>query len=180
MNLFFRRLWVYLRAQFSSKSQPLTDVYRLSFRVWLTDQDMFLHMTNSRYLSFSDLARMNMAIRTGIWKVLKQRNWTLDILGQTRTISRMLKSPQTFVLACQIEGWTEDEIAICFRFQRGEKIHAEVKSLVQVSNDLGERVAVSELLKALDVQDASPQLSEGFEDLKQTIPAGAAIVSNQQ
>jgi len=170
MNLFFRRLWVYLRAQFSSKKQPLTDVYSLNFRVWLTDQDMFLHMTNSRYLSFSDLARLNMSIRTGIWTVLKQRKWTFDVLGQTRTISRMLKSPQTFEIACQIEGWTDDEIAICHRFQRSGKVHAEVNTLMQISDETGNPIAVADLLNALNSQLSSPNLSEGFELLKQSLP----------
>ena len=50
MNLFFRRLWVYLRANLSPKTAPVDTEFRLNFRVWLTDQDMFLHMTNSRYL----------------------------------------------------------------------------------------------------------------------------------
>lgn len=130
---------------------------------------MFLHMTNSRYLSFSDLARLNMAIRTGIWAVLKKRKWTLDVLGQTRTISRMLKSPQTFEIVCQIEGWTDNEIAICHRFQRSDKVHAEVKTLMQISDEVGNQVPVADLLSALDSQLSSPNLSEGFELLKQSL-----------
>ncbi|MHA7899979.1 MAG: thioesterase family protein [Henriciella sp.] len=174
MNLFFRKLWIYLRAQFSSKSEPFDQVYCLNFRVWLTDQDMFLHMTNSRYLSISDLGRMNMLIRTGIWRLLKQRKWTLGVQGQTRTIARMLKSPQTFEIACQIEGWTEDLIAICHRFQRGGKVHAEIKTLMHLTGADGRRIPVSALLEALGTTAASPPLSEGFEELLQSITSEAA------
>ena len=136
-------------------------------------------MTNSRYLSFSDLARLNMLIRTGIWKILKQENWTLDILGQTRTISRMLKSPQTFILGCQIEGWTDDTIAICHRFQRGEKVHAEVRSLMQLTDRQGNTVPVSELLNALNAQQTSPKLSEGFEDLRKSLRLAVIDADNK-
>ena len=84
MNLFFRRFWVILTTMLSSEKGALDKAYVRSYRVWLTDQDMFMHMTNSRYLSFSDLARMNLLIRTGLQKALKQNNWRLEICGQTR------------------------------------------------------------------------------------------------
>lgn len=165
MNLFFRRLWVYLRAQLSPKGAPITDVYSLHFRVWLTDQDTFLHLTNSRYLSFSDLGRLNMLIRSGIHDILEREAWDIVICSQTRTIARMLKSPQTFEMACQITGWTDEHIAICHRFQRSSKVHAEVNTLVQIRTRAGDAVPVSALLEQLDVSDPSPQLSSVFADL---------------
>ena len=167
MNLFFRRLWVYLRAQLSSKDGTFTDVYSLDFRVWLTDQDAFLHLTNSRYLSFSDLGRLNMLIRSGIWAVLKQQGWEIVICGQTRTIARMLKSPQTFEMACQITGWTDEHLAICHRFQRSDKVHAEVNTLVRIQTRAGAVIPVSDLLDQLQVSAPSPQLTDVFSDLVQ-------------
>lgn len=165
MNLFFRRLWVFLRAQLSSKNGVFTNVFSLNFRVWLTDQDTFLHLTNSRYLSFSDLGRMNMLIRTGIWGLLRDESWELVVCSQTRTIARMLKSPQTFEMACQITGWTDDYLAICHRFQRGEKIHAEVNTLMTVQGSDGAAVPIPMFLAALKVSDPSPELTSVFADL---------------
>lgn len=165
MNLFFRRLWVFLRAQLSPKGGSITDIYSIYFRVWLTDQDTFLHLTNSRYLSFSDLGRLNMLIRSGIRSVLQRESWELVICSQTRTIARMLKSPQTFEMACQITGWTDEHIAICHRFQRSSKVHAEVNTLVQIRTQAGEVVPVSGLLEQLEVSAASPQLTSVFADL---------------
>lgn len=165
MNLFFRRLWVYIRAQLSSKDGLITDIYSIPFRVWLTDQDTFLHLTNSRYLSFSDLGRLNMLIRSGIREILQREAWDLVICSQTRTIARMLKSPQTFEMACQITGWTDEHLAICHRFQRSSKTHAEVNSLVRIQNRAGEIIPVSHLLQALEVSDPSPPLTSVFADL---------------
>ncbi|MFN3214544.1 MAG: thioesterase family protein [Henriciella sp.] len=165
MNLFFRRLWVYLRAQLSSKDGAFTDTYSLYFRVWLTDQDAFLHLTNSRYLSFSDLGRLNMLIRSGIRNVLQREDWAIVICSQTRTIARMLKSPQTFEMACQITGWTDEHLAICHRFQRSQKVHAEVNTLVQIQTKAGDVIPIQELLSHLQVSAPSPQLTDVFADL---------------
>ena len=165
MNLFFRKLWVYLRAQLSSKQGVLTDAYRLTFRVWLTDQDMFLHMTNSRYLSFSDLARMNMLIRTGLWRVMKVNGWSLDALAQTRTIARMLKSPQTFDITCRVEAWDEDHLAICHCLERNGKIHAELRALMQLHDADRNPVPVASLLNALGYQEASAEMPANFQNL---------------
>ena len=165
MNLFFRRLWVYLRAQLSSKDGLITDIYSIHFRVWLTDQDTFLHLTNSRYLSFSDLGRLNLLIRSGIRNILQTESWEVVVCSQTRTIARMLKSPQTFEMACQITGWTNDHIAICHRFQRSSKVHAEVNTLVQLQTRAGDVVPVSALLERLKVSTPSPQLTSVFADL---------------
>ena len=165
MNLFFRRLWVYLLAQLSSKDGPITDPYSLDFRVWLTDQDAFLHLTNSRYLSFSDLGRLNLLIRSGIWDLLKRNDWEMVICSQTRTIARMLKSPQTFEMACQITGWTEEYLAICHRFQRSSKVHAEVNTLLRIETRAGDIVPVSQFLAQMQVTTPSPQLTDVFTDL---------------
>ena len=173
MNLFFRRLWVYLRAQLSSKDGGFTDVYSVDFRVWLTDQDAFLHLTNSRYLSFSDLGRLNLLVRSGIWAVLKRQGWDIVICSQTRTIARMLKSPQTFEMACQITGWTDEHLAICHRFKRSERVHAEVNTLVQIQTRAGVVIPAAELLEQLRVSAPSPQLTAVFSDLVQRANSSA-------
>lgn len=165
MNLFFRKLWVYLAAQLSTKQGGLTDAYRLTFRVWLTDQDMFLHMTNSRYLSFSDLARLNMLIRTGLRRVMKVNNWSLDAVAQTRTIARMLKSPQTFDITCQIEAWDEHHLAICHCLERNGKIHAELRALMQFHDADRNPVPVAAIMSALEYDQASAEMPAAFRNL---------------
>lgn len=180
MNLFLRRLWVFLRAHFTGKNGPIDDIYTLNFRVWITDQDMFLHMTNSRYLSFSDLGRLNMLMRNGIWRSLKAQNWQLEVRGQTRTISRMLKSPQTFEMACQVEGWTDDLLAICHRFQRGNKVHAEVKTLMQICDRDGNIIPVTSLLEQLRISAPSPKLTEGFQELLDSLGVAKTQIASAQ
>lgn len=169
MNLFFRRLWVLLVASLSSKSAPLDQACSLNYRVWFTDQDMFMHMTNSRYLSFSDLARFNLLIRTGLMKALKQNRWRLEICGQTRTITRMLKAPQSFRMACEIEGWSDQHIAFNHAFKRRGNTHAVVNTLMRVSDMEGNTIAPQQLIDAVRWKDVSPAMPEAFVGLAKEI-----------
>ena len=168
MNLFFRRLWIYLRASLSAKNTPLDNDFRLTFRVLLTDQDMFLHMTNSRYLSFSDLGGLNLFIRTGLWRALKANGWSLEIAAQTRIIARMLKSPQTFELVSTLDGWTDDYLALGQCFQRGPMVHADVKSLMRIVDSGGTQIKTRPLLDAIGASGPSPDLPIGFSNLLET------------
>lgn len=174
MNLFFRRLWVLISASLSAKTAPLDRANVLTYRVWFTDQDMFMHMTNSRYLSFSDLARLNLLIRTGIMKALKQNGWRLDICGQTRTITRMLKAPQAFRMTCEIEGWSDQHIAFHHAFSRRGATHAVVNTLMRVSDAQGRTVPPQLLVDAVRWKDASPVLSDSFLSLAEEIESAAS------
>ena len=129
---------------------------------------MFLHMTNSRYLSFSDLGGLNMLIRTGLWRSLRAKNWTLEIAAQSRIIARMLKSPQTFELVSTLDGWVDDYLAIGQRFQRGAMVHAEVKSLMRIVDAQGNTVDAQVLLNEIGISTPSPELPIGFENLLET------------
>ena len=169
MNLFFRRIWVLLLASFSSQREPLNRAFARTYRVWLTDQDMFMHMTNSRYLSFSDLARLNLLVRTGMMKVLQRNNWKLEICGQTRTITRMLKAPQAFKMTCEIEGWSDKYVAFHHAFLRRGNTHAVVNTLMQVTDAQGQVVIPQDLIDALSWSEPSPKLPTPFLGLAREI-----------
>ena len=175
MNLFFRRFWLYLTTLFTSKNEPLLHEHSRRFRVWLTDQDMFLHMTNSRYLSFSDLARLNLLMRTGLHKQLHKHGWSLQICAQTRTITRMLKAPQSFSATCEIMGWTDQYLAFRHQFRRGEKIHAEVNTVMRIDGADGGQVAVAALLDAAKRNGPAPELPKMFSNLIQQANAAKAL-----
>jgi acyl-CoA thioesterase FadM len=165
MNLLFRLLWVMLRARFGAPHAPLTDPARLKFRVWLTDQDMFLHMTNSRYLSFSDLGRVDLFSRSGLRKQIKANGWRLEICGQTMTINRMLKAPKPFTLETQIHGWDDRFLALGQTFLRGGKNHARVVTLLELLDRSGNPVPPQDLIDQIDPELTSPDLSPALIEL---------------
>ena len=45
MNLFFRLIGVVIAALLRKEDTELLGTTKLKFRVWLTDHDMFMHMT---------------------------------------------------------------------------------------------------------------------------------------
>ena len=118
MNLLLRLMWIVLRARFAARHTPLTAPIRRRFRVWLTDQDMFLHMTNSRYLSFSDLGRVDLFTRSGLNRLLRQKGWRTSISAQTMTINRMLKTPNAFELETRVHGWNDQFLVVEQTFLR--------------------------------------------------------------
>ena len=158
MNLFLRLAWVWLRAVFSGPHKPLTRPRQLGFSVRLTDQDMFMHMTNSRYLSFSDLGRVDIAMRTKLSRALKRKGWRTEICGQGMTINRMLKAPKSFQLETQICGWDEHYLAISQIFLRGGKNHASVNTLLKVHDKSGNLIAPQLLIDLVEPGLSSPAL----------------------
>ncbi|MEM9054006.1 MAG: acyl-CoA thioesterase [Pseudomonadota bacterium] len=177
MNLFLRLMLLFIRAQFSSKKEALVKPYKLTFRVWLTDQDMFMHMTNSRYLSFSDLGTINFIIRSGSMKQLNKNGWYPVICGQTMSVSRMLKTPQAFVVTSQIMGWTEKYVGIRHTFERKGKVHAEVNVIARFASRDRKPVTPQQMVDAVNWTGETPELPELYLDLIDRVEAGRAEIS---
>jgi acyl-CoA thioesterase FadM len=68
MNLWVRLFFFFCRALCSKDSSALYDRRAISFRVMPWDCDTNWHLTNSRYLSFMDLGRLDFFYYTGLWK----------------------------------------------------------------------------------------------------------------
>lgn len=171
MNLLFRLIWVMLRARFGAKHEPITEPSELRFRVWITDQDMFLHMTNSRYLSFSDLGRIDLFIRSGLRQSMRSMGWQTEICGQTMTINRMLKAPKPFIVETHIHGWDDRFLVIGQRFMRNGRNHAGVVTLLALQDQSGEKVAPQDLIDMINPGLESPQLAAPYADLIETTRA---------
>lgn len=165
MNLLFRLIWVLIQATIGAKHTPLTDPRRTKFTVWITDQDMFLHMTNSRYLSFADLGRVDLTARTGLRKAMSRQNWRAEICGQIVTINRMLKAPNRFGLETQIRGWDDQYIAVSQVFLRHGKTHASVNTLLKVLAKDKTLIPPQNLVDTVAPGLASPPLPDLFTDL---------------
>ena len=165
MNLLFRLILVMIRARFGAGHNPITAPAQVNFRVWLTDQDMFLHMTNSRYLSFSDLGRVDLFIRLGLRKLLKANRWRAEICGQTMTINRMLKAPKSFALETQIHGWDDRFLVLGQRFLRNGRNHAGVVTLLAITDSSGNPVSPQSLFDQIEPGVQSPELPQTFIDL---------------
>ena len=165
MNLFFRLLGVIITALFRKQDTDLLGTTKLNFRVWLTDQDMFMHLTNSRYLSFSDLGTINYIVRIGYMSVFRDRGWTPVICAQTMNVSRMLKTPQDFEVHTRLTGWDDTYIGLQHSFIRKGKSHAEVYVIARLAGRDGSRPTPHDLVAAGGKTEKSPPLPKPFLEL---------------
>lgn len=165
MNLLLRLIWVLLQAAIGKPHAPLTAPRRATFTVWLTDQDMFLHMTNSRYLSFADLGRVDLTARAGLRKAMNRHRWRAEICGQIMTINRMLKAPNRFQLETRICGWDDRYLAVEQTFIRRARTHASVNTLLRVQDRDGTPIPPQALIDEIDPGRPSPKLPDLFLDL---------------
>jgi len=169
VNLFFRLVRIFLSAIFSKKDGGITDLYNLKFSVWLTDQDMFAHMTNSRYFSFADLGTINFIIRSGCMGTMRKRGWIPVILSEKVVISKMLKFPQAFELESQITCWDETYVCLQHKFVRNGRVHATVNALARFASTDRSEVNPDMVLEAVGHKISSPPLTKTFLELRQDI-----------
>ena len=165
MNLFFRLVWVFLKASFAKEKITVLGSAVLKFRVWLTDQDMFAHLTNSRYMSFSDLGTINFIIRSGFWGVMRKRGWFPVICAQSMTVSRMLKTPQAFEVSTNLVGWNDTYVGISHTFTRHGQVHAQVNVLARFTSGKRKKITPQDVIRAAGSDTQSPQMPEAFERL---------------
>ncbi len=71
------------------------------------DLDVFRHMTNSRYLGFCDLSRLDLLVRAGYWAEVKRRGWFPVVAAQTITYRRSLTLGQKFEVHTRMLGFDE-------------------------------------------------------------------------
>lgn len=68
---------------------------------------MFLEMNNGRVLTLYDLGRFNLAIRTGLGKVLKQKRWGLVVAGNSIRYRRRIRAFEKVTMRTQVAYYDE-------------------------------------------------------------------------
>ena len=175
MNLFFRLLFVFIRASLAKEKVSLLDAVHLRSRVMLTDQAMFAHMTNSRYFSFSDLGVINYIVRTGFWPKLRKRGWFPVVCAESVVFARMLRWRDRFVITTRLVAWTDTYICLQHDFTRQDKATATVRIVARFASRKRDRVTMDDVIELLAVDQTSPPLPEVFarmiDDIEAARPA---------
>jgi acyl-CoA thioesterase FadM len=105
MNLWIRLLWLLLTARSRPALSLPGDVSSVSFRVWPHDLDPSIHMNNGRYLTLMDLGRLDVLIRSGLWRALVQNKWTPIASAITIRFRRELRPFQKFRIETRLLCW---------------------------------------------------------------------------
>ncbi|HEY4996302.1 MAG TPA: thioesterase family protein [Aestuariivirga sp.] len=156
MNLWFRLIRILLSGIFAPHvawDKP-TQVH---FRVWPSDLDINLHMTNSRYLALMDLGRTNLLLQSGLWKFIRREKLAPVIAGSLVRFRRPIKLFDRITLTTQVIGWDSKWMFIEHRLERrGELACQAIVKGVFVGN--AGSVSPSVIAKRLGQDAASPPL----------------------
>lgn len=150
MNLYIRLLRTLLLSWLGPKASML-DELRLSYRVWPLDLDFNLHMNNGRYLTMMDLGRMQLLVRSGLFKHVLANGW-MPVVGTVNMRFRRSLSPfQKYILSTRLHSWDEKWFYIEQRFLVGEEVYAVgmVKALILGK---GKPVPMKDMLAKMGVE----------------------------
>jgi len=157
MNRLLRLLWLMWRSPRRSKVSAFGPCLT-PFRVWFTDLDPLMHMNNGIYLCIMDLARLDLMIRSGLWRILNAEQWYPVVAAETIQFRRSLNLFQRFSISTRVLGWDEKAIVIEQRFMRGEEVVAHALVRARLLRRSGGNVAPRELALAAGLDPDSPPL----------------------
>lgn len=157
MSLLIRLLLVVLTSRRRSRLHVL-DTCVTPFRVWLNDLDVLLHMNNGRYFTILDLARVDLMMRSGLWRQLKTRGWYPVVTLETMRFHRSLELGNRYNVQTRVIGWDEKHIFIEQGFVRDDVQVALAVVRARFLKRSGGTVTTAELLQLAEITQPSPEL----------------------
>jgi acyl-CoA thioesterase FadM len=92
------------------------DESRLSFRCLPSDIDRNIHLNNARYMMLADVGRIDIFLRSGLFRLCRQRGWTPMMGGLQAAYVREIRLWQRFEVVTTIETWEGGEMIGRHRF----------------------------------------------------------------
>ena len=162
MNLWLRQIWLLLTTRLRPMLVLPAEVSVLPFRVWFHDIDASLHMNNGRYWTLMDLGRLDLMLRSGLWKAVLRHRWLPVVNAGSIRFRRGMRLFRPFRLETKILCWSETWLVMQHRVlmqgRDGGEIVAAV-ALVRVAlYDRRARayVPVARLLGEIGMEAQSP------------------------
>ncbi|TDR87232.1 thioesterase family protein [Enterovirga rhinocerotis] len=166
MNLWLRLLATIWAAWRGAPLVPPGDVSRMNFRVWPHDLDVSLHMNNGRYLGIMDLGRLDLILRSGLWRSVLRHRWTPVLDGAIIRYRRELRAFKPFRLETRILAWTGATLLIEQRMLSQNRDGAEVLNAIAIHRAaLYDRrakayVTIDRLMREIGIEATSPELPD--------------------
>lgn len=158
MNRWLRLLWLLLFIRLRPPV-PGAGPCRTPFRTWFTDLDVFRHMNNGIYLMLMDLARLDLMVRSGMWRRIKALGWYPVVVAETVQFRRSLNLFERFEIETRVLGWDDKAIVLEQQFFRGSEPVAHALVRARFLRRAGGTVSPAELAAAVGFDGGSMQLS---------------------
>ncbi len=121
MNLWFRLIWVALRALLGRRI-GLLDTSSITLRVLPNDLDFNGHVNNGRYLTLADLGRIDYMLRSGGLRVAMKHRAIPIVADAFAKFRRDLKPFQRFRIDTRVIGWDDKWTFLEHRFMAGGRV----------------------------------------------------------
>ena len=163
LNLWGRLVYTLLAKRFR-KRLGFMDTCVTPFRVLPSDLDLNFHMNNARYFAWMDIGRLDLLNRSGMFSIMKQKNWFPVVADEKISFGKSLDLFDSVFLETKLHGWDTKYFYIQQQFKKTNEIYAGamVKSRI-LSKEKGP-LETNEVLNTIqDVHEQSdihPWLSE--------------------
>jgi len=157
MYPFIRLLSSSIRAS-TSKALDIGDVCETNLLCMPWDMDMFLEMNNGRVLTLFDIGRFELAIRTGLAKVLKDNKWGLVVAGSSIRYRGRVKAFDRVTMRTRFAGMDEKWVYIAQSMWVKGLPTSSVLLRTGITSK-GKVIATDELLAAMNITDWKPEPS---------------------
>lgn len=122
------------------------DALDAAFRVLPSDLDMLMHMTNGRYLSILDAARIAYMSRTGLWRALRARRWHPVVVAQTINYRRSLTLGTRYLVRTSVIGVDDRNVYFDQEFLVGDVTHASAVVAIRYLDHHGASIQPEQLV----------------------------------
>jgi acyl-CoA thioesterase FadM len=139
------------------KRQELGNLATLRMLVWPSDIDFYPEMNNGRHLTLMDLGRIDLAVRTGLFRLVHSNGWGFVAAGASVRFRHPLRPLRFFELRTQTLG----QDGRWFYFLQETVQSGKTCSSVLLRGGIrGKRglVPAREILAALEMSEWNPEL----------------------
>jgi len=169
MNLLIRVFLVWL-SSFVRKPLGILQESQLLGIVLPNDLDIYFHMNNGRYLTFMDLGRLDLILRTGMRKPAKKYGWNPIVAASWIRYRKPLYCFQKFDLKTKVVGWSDRWFVMEQKIMCKGKMHTQAYIKGVFFGPKGV-VRTQEVLHALGHDEPSPELPDFIKNWVSARPA---------
>lgn len=157
MKLYLRLLWLILSQRFRSRCHVLGPV-DTTLRVYPNDLDALLHVNNGVYLTYADLGRTDLLLRSDSFGLIRRQGWYPVAAAASIEFRKSLTLGQVFTIRTHIMGWDDRAVYLCQEIIRNEATVAKAMIDARFLKKTGGRVGTDELIQLLGIDTPSPEL----------------------
>lgn len=128
-----------------------------TLRVYPNDLDALLHVNNGVYLTYADLGRTDLLLRSDKLGKIRKQGWYPVAAAATIEFKKSLTLGQVFTIRTHIMGWDDRAVYLHQEFLRNDTLVAKAMIDARFLTKSGGRVSTDELTELLDLERASPE-----------------------